>query len=74
MTYFDTPKVAVVLRAIDLIDRGIVKKSYFDVAMDIRTMIYKNYVHYNEKEVFPIASFGKYFVEILNNPAKYIQY
>lgn len=74
MTYFDTPKVAVVLRAIDLIDRGIVKKSYFDVATDIRTMIYKNYVHYNEKEVFPIASFGKYFVEILNNPAKYIQY
>jgi hypothetical protein len=73
MTFFDTPKVAVVLKAIDLIDRGIVKnKSYWDVAMDIRTMIFKNYVHYTDKEVLPIASFGKYFVEVLKNPSKYI--
>ena len=73
MTYFDTPKVAVVLKAIDLIDRGLAKgKTYWDVAMDIRTMIYKNYVHYTDKEVMPIASFGKYFVEIVKNPSKYI--
>jgi hypothetical protein len=73
MTYFDTPKVAVVLKAIDLIDRGLAKnKTYWDVAMDIRTMIFKNYVHYNDKEVVPIGSFGKYFIEILNNPSKYI--
>ena len=75
LTYFDTPKVAVVLRAIDLIEKGMMPgKSYFDIAMDIRTMVYKHYVHYNEREVFPIASFGKYFCEVVKNPAKYIQY
>lgn len=75
LTYFDTPKVAVVLKAVDLIDRGLMPgKSYFDIAMDIRTMVYKHYVHYNEKEVFPIASFGGYFCEIIKNPKKYIQY
>jgi hypothetical protein len=40
--------------------------------MDLRTMVYKNYVHYNEKEVFPIATYGKYFAEIIKNPKKYI--
>jgi hypothetical protein len=73
MTYFDTPKIAVVLRAIDLIDKGVVKgKTYYDVAMDLRTMVYRNYVHYNDKEVFPIATYGKYFIEIINDPKKYI--
>jgi HAD superfamily 5'-nucleotidase-like hydrolase len=75
MTYFDTPKIAVVLRAIDLIDKGVMKgKTYYDVAMDLRTMVYRNYVHYNDKEVFPIATYGKYFIEIINDPKKYIQY
>lgn len=75
MTYFDTPKVAVVIRAIDLIEKGVIKnKTYYDVAMDLRTMVYKHYVHYNEKDVFPIASYGSYFSEIVENPSKYIQY
>ena len=61
--------------AIDLINRGLVPgKSYFDIAMDIRTMIYRNYVHLTEKEVFPIATYGKYFKECIANPTKYIQY
>lgn len=73
MTFFDTPKVAVVLRAIDLIDKGIIKgKSYFDIAMDLRTMVYRHYVHYNDKEVHPIGTYGKYFIEIMNHPMKYI--
>ncbi len=75
MTFFDTPKVAIVLKAIDLIEQGKIHgKTYFDIAMDLRTMVYKNYVHYNEKEVFPIATYGKYFAEIVKNPKKYIQY
>jgi len=50
MTFFDTPKVAIVLKAIDLIEQGKIHgKTYFDIAMDLRTMVYKNYVHYNEK-------------------------
>lgn len=74
LTYFDTPKVAVVIKAIDLIDRGMLPgKTYFDVALDLRTMVYKHYVHYNEKEVFPISTFGAYFKEVVNNPSKYIQ-
>ena len=74
LTYFDTPKVAVVLRAIDLIERGVIKgKTYFDVAADLRTMVYRHYVHYNEREVFPIASYGKYFSEIVARPERYIQ-
>jgi hypothetical protein len=73
MTYFDTPKIAVVLRAIDLIDKGLIPgKTYYDVAMDLRTMVYRHYVHYNEKEVHPIAAYGKYFIEIINDPKKYI--
>lgn len=42
--------------------------------MDLRTMVYKNYVHYNDKEVFPISTYGRYFKEIVDNPSKYIQY
>lgn len=73
LTYFDTPKVAVVLKAIELMERGLVSgKSYFDVAMDIRTIIYKSYVHYTDKVVYPIATYGSYFREILREPAKYI--
>jgi hypothetical protein len=37
-------------------------------------MVYNHYVHYNDKEVFPIASFGKYFCEIVKEPGRYIQY
>ncbi len=75
LTYFDTPKVAVVLRAVDLMERGLLPgKNYFDIALDLRTMVYNHYVHYNDKEVFPIASFGKYFCEIVKEPGRYIQY
>lgn len=75
LTFFDTPKVAVVLKAVELIDKGLVPgKTYFDIAVDMRTMVYKHYVHYNEHQVFPIASFGSYFCEVVKNPSKYIQY
>lgn len=37
ITFFDVPKVAIVLSAIDLIDKGLLKnKSYHDIAEDIR--------------------------------------
>jgi 5' nucleotidase family len=72
LTYFDTPKVAVVLKAVDLIEKGLTTKTYFDIATDMRTMVYKHYVHYTEKEVFPISTFGKYFCEVVKNPARFI--
>lgn len=75
LTFFDTSKVVVVLRAIELMEKGLLPgKTYFDIAMDLRTMVYNLFVHYNERDVFPISSFGRYFKEIVDNPAKYIQY
>lgn len=75
LTYFDTPKVAVVLKAVELIERGLMPgKSYFDIASDMRSMVYKHYVHFNEREVYPIAEYGKYFCEVVKDPKRYIQY
>lgn len=63
------------LRAVELIEKGKTHgKSYFDIAADLRTMVYKHYVHYNEKEVYPIATYGKYFCEVIKDPARFIQY
>ena len=62
ITFFDTPKIAVVLSAIDLIDKGLVtNKTYHDIADDIRTIVYQNYVHFNDKEVKKIGNYGKFF-------------
>lgn len=72
MTYFDTPKVAVVLKAIELVNSGKTSKTYFDIAVDLRTMVYRHYVHYTEKEVHPIATFGKYFCEVIKDPSRFI--
>lgn len=74
LTYFDTPKVAIVLKAVELIEKGLTHKTYFDIATDMRTMVYKHYVHYTEKEVFPITTFGKYFCEVVKDPKRFIQY
>ncbi|CDW90182.1 UNKNOWN [Stylonychia lemnae] len=75
ITFFDTPKVALVLSAIEMMDQGLLKgKTYFDVAEDIRTIIYNNYIHFSEKEVKKIGSYGRFFPTIVENPAKYIQF
>ena len=73
MTYFDCPKVAVILRAIELKERGLLKqKTYFDIAMDLRTWIIRHYIHFNDSEVKKIKNYGKYFPEIIKYPNKYI--
>ena len=73
MTFFDTAKAALIMSAIDLIDRGILKnKSYHDIAGDLRTVVYRNYVHYTDKEVKPIATYGKFFPPVVKDPSKYI--
>ena len=62
-----------VLKAIELIDSGKVQnKTYFDIAMDLRSVVYSNYVHYNESKVHPIGTYGRYFKEVIANPIKYI--
>jgi hypothetical protein len=56
-----------------LIEKGLVRnKSYYDISKDIITVVTKTYVHFNEKEVFKVEHFGKYFPEIFKNPTKYI--
>lgn len=73
MTYFDTAKAVLIMSAIDLIDKGVLKsKSYRDIADDLRTVVYRNYVHYTDKEVKPIATYGKFFPPIVKEPHKYI--
>ena len=49
-------------------------KSYYDLAMDLRSMVYSNYVHFNDKEVKKIANYGRYFPDVVANTSKYIQY
>jgi hypothetical protein len=74
LTFFDTPKVALVLSAVDLKEKGLLDdKTYYDIACDIRTIVYQNYIHYNDKEVKSIQDYGKFFPEVLRNPEKYIQ-
>lgn len=73
LSYFDTPKVAIVLSCIEMIDRGLLKnRSYHEIAEDLKTVIYKNYIHFNEKEVKSIANFGKFFPKMVKEPSKYI--
>lgn len=65
ITFFDTPKIAIVLSAIELMEQGILKnKTYFDLADDIKTIVYSNYIHFNEKEVKRIGTYGKFFPEM----------
>lgn len=40
---------------------------------DIRVCVIRNYVHYDEENVYKIADYGYYFPEIVNHPEKYIQ-
>jgi len=49
-------------------------KTYYDVAEDVRKLIYSNYVHFSEKEVKRIGSYGRFFPKVVENPSKYIQY
>lgn len=73
-TYFDIPKVALVLSAVNLKEKGLIpKKSYYDIACDVRTIVFQNYIHFNDKEVKPISTYGLFFPAILKNPLKYIQ-
>ena len=73
MSFFDCPKISIILRAIELKEKGLLPtKSYYDIALDIRALIYRNYVHFNEKEVKDIRTYGRYFPEIVKNPNKYI--
>lgn len=73
-TFFDIPKVAIVISAINLMEKKILtNKTYYDVACDIRTIVFRNYLHFNEKEVSPIETYGKYFPAIVKDPKKYIQ-
>lgn len=56
-------------------EKGLIKnKTYHDVADDIKTIVYKNYIHFNEKEVKSIATYGKFFPEMVKDPSKYIQF
>jgi len=50
-------------------DKGLIKnKTYHDLAEDLKTIVYKNYVHFNEKEVKSIATYGKFFPKMVENP------
>lgn len=43
---------------------------YSEVIEDIIFSLRKNYAHYNDKQVFPIADHGKFFKAILSDPAR----
>ena len=58
----------------ELKEKGLLPhKSYVDIANDLRKMIYKNYLHYDEKEVFKIGNYGCFFPEMISDPHKYIE-
>ena len=61
------------MNAVDLKERGLLtNKSVGDIASDIITVVIKEYAHYNDKQVFKIGKYGKFFPEVLSNPNKYI--
>jgi len=65
--------VVLYLAAVNLKERGMLaNKSYYDIACDIRTIVYRNYIHFNDKEVKSIKTYGKFFPEVVENPHRYI--
>jgi len=73
ITFFDCPKVGVVAKCMALKAKGLVKKSNYDIAKDLRDIIFKEYVHYNEDKVHGIGDYGHFFPAILKDPTKFIQ-
>ena len=59
--------------SIQLIEDGILKKSYLELFRDIYKIIRSQYLHFDEKwNVLPAATYGKYFKNLFEDPLKYI--
>ncbi len=72
LTYFDCCKIALICKAIELIDAGVISQPYFEFAKDFSKSVVRQYAHYNAEECYPIAEFGEFFPEIVNNTSRYI--
>jgi hypothetical protein len=74
ITFFDTPKAAFVSKALELKDKGLIPfKSYYDIAMDLRSVVINNFVHFDDKVVHRIGSYGRFFPELCKDPSKFVQ-
>lgn len=74
LTYFDSPKVAIALKAVELIESGKLQKTYKEVASDLTVLANKTYSHYNaDGDVLKIGTHGKFFPAIQKEPLKFIQ-
>ena len=73
LTFFDWPVICTLCKMLELKKQGKITKSPYEMFDDIKTMIIKNYVHYDDKVVHKIADYGYFFPEIWKDPGKYIQ-
>ena len=70
---FDCAILILVAKILDLIRRGLVKKSSEEIWNDLCVCIIQNYVHYDDTKVYDIKEFGHYFPVISENPQFYIE-
>lgn len=65
MTYFDCCKAPLIAHAIELIDKGIITKSYHEFANDFLSSVLRQYAHNTAEKCFPICEYGEFFKEIV---------
>jgi hypothetical protein len=58
LTYFDCCKIPLICNGIDLIDSGVINKSYFDFSNDFMLSVLREYAHFNSNECFKISNYG----------------
>mmetsp|Transcript_1328 Transcript_1328/g.1716 ORF Transcript_1328/g.1716 Transcript_1328/m.1716 type:complete len:213 (+) Transcript_1328:374-1012(+) len=71
-TFFDSCKVPQILMGIEMIDKGLVEKSYQDLSLDMRKTVYRQYLHISGGKVLDPKTFGAFFPPVFENPTKFI--
>jgi len=71
-TFFEHVKVPQVLMGVELIDKGLVNKTYIDLCNDIKKVVLSMYYHITPERVLPAKTFGTYFPPLFENPNKFI--
>ena len=58
---------------VELIERGIAKKTYEDLCNDMRKTVWNQYLHFTKDfDIKPCHNYGSFFPPVFESPTKYI--
>ena len=66
-------RVAVIIYLTELKNRGVIKKSFQELAFDLIELSYKHMNNFTENNVEPIKNYGRLYPPVCKDPKKFIQ-